>query len=865
MRTCRLTCLAVLLALAIAPVSGAPRDMNVTLRPPAVPLVACDPYFSIWSCADKLTDDATRHWTGRPHRLTSLVRIDGKTYRIMGDMPADVAALEQTSLQVLPTRTIYEFEEAGVHVTLTFMTPALPEDLDILSRPLTYVIWDVRATDGKEHDVHLYFSSSAELAVNVPEQKVVWSRPNMDKLLVVRMGSEEQPVLQKRGDDLRIDWGYLYTAASPENAIASVGSHAACTQAFREKGWLPRTDDVRMPRAANDEMPVAAFAFDLGGVRRRAVSRHLMLAYDDEYSINYFGQKLRPYWRRNGAEASDLLEAGAREYRSLSNRCQGFDRELMKDLTGAGGRKYVLICALAYRQCLAASKFVADGNGRPMSFSKENFSNGCIATSDVFYPMTPQFLLLGPSLAKSFLVPFMNYAASDRWPFPFAPHDLGTYPHATGQVYGGGERSEENQMPVEESGNLLILMAAVAQMEGHADFAGLYWPQLTAWAEYLKAKGFDPENQLCTDDFAGHLAHNVNLSAKAICGLGAYGKLCAMRGDKAKADEYMKLAKQFAARWVEEANDGDHYRLAFDKPGTWSQKYNLVWDEILGLDLFPAQVLRTEMDHYKKVQNPYGLPLDNRSRYTKLDWILWTATLTGEPKDFEALVDPVFRFLNETPDRVPMSDWYWTHDAKKRGFQARPTVGGVFLRMLYEKRIWRKWARRDLTDASGWAPMPKPPKVVAVVPTSQDEPLTWRYTTEKPADGWFAEDFDASGWREGPGGFGTRGTPGASIGTVWRSSDIWLRREFVMPEGTWHDLHLQIHHDEDAEVYINGVLVLATSGFTASYSQLPMKPAGRAALRPGKNVFAVHCRQTTGGQYIDVGLVDVIGQDARKP
>lgn len=405
-------------------------------------------------------------------------------------------------------------------------------------------------------------------------------------------------------------------------------------------------------------------------------------------------QPLRPYWRRNGWEAADLLKAAASDYGPLAKRCAAFDRELMADLTKAGGERYAKICALAYRQCFAASKFAVDAKGRPVSFCKENHSNGCISTSDVFYPMSPQFLLFGPTLTKSFLIPFMDYAASGRWKFPFAPHDLGTYPKANGQLYGGGENTEENQMPVEESGNLLLIFGALAQMEGNADFAGQYWAQLERWAEYLKAKGFDPENQLCTDDFAGHLAHNVNLSAKAICGLGAFGKLCEMRGEKAKAAEYSKLAGECAAKWVKEAENGDHFRLAYDRPDTWSQKYNIVWDRVLGLNLFPASVARKEMDYYRKIQNRYGLPLDNRETYTKLDWTLWTATLTQDRADFDALVAPVYAFINETPDRSPLTDWYQTKSGRKVGFTGRPVIGGVFMQMLYETKTWKKYARR---------------------------------------------------------------------------------------------------------------------------------------------------------------------------
>jgi hypothetical protein len=410
-------------------------------------------------------------------------------------------------------------------------------------------------------------------------------------------------------------------------------------------------------------------------------------------------------------------------------------------------------------------------------------------------------------------------------------------------------------MPVEESGNLLILMAAIAQLEGHADFAGRYWKQLTQWAEYLKTKGFDPENQLCTDDFAGHLAHNVNLSAKAICALGAYGKLCALRGDQAQAAAYAQLARDFAARWVKEAADGDHTRLAFDKPGTWSQKYNLVWDRILGLGLFPAEVLRREMDYYKRTQHQYGLPLDSRSLYTKLDWILWTATLTQERADFEALVAPVYRFLHDTPDRSPMTDWYFTDSARKRGFTARPVVGGVFLQLLYDRAVWQKWAGRERTRAANWAPIPVAPKLVTVVPTAREHAASWRFTTQSPAKDWFSLAFDATGWREGPGGFGTTQTPGATVRTEWNTADIWLRREIDLPPGPTSDLMLVVHHDEDVEIYLNGVRAARAKGYLSDYETFEIAGPALATLKPGKNLVAVHCRQTRGGQYIDVGVV----------
>ena len=669
--------------------SAAPR-----LRAPAVPLVAYDPYFSIWSPADRLTDAATVHWTGRAQPLTSLVRVDGDAFRIMGPTPADTAALPQRSVTISATKTTYAFANRQVRVVLSFLTPSLPFDLALLSRPVTYLAWSVSSTDGKPHKVQVYFDCGAEIAVNTPDQKAALDYPTVPGLLVARVGNPEQPVLARKGDDVRIDWGYGYLAApSAPGTIVTGGNGGRMRRGFIANGTVPAVPGPLAASPVSDSRLAMAAAWDFGEVGSAPVARFAMLAYDDIYSIRYFSQDLRAYWRKDGTTIESVLSAVARERETLEARAAKFDAELYGDLVRAGGAKYAAIATLAYRQTLAATKLVADVDGKPLLFPKENFSNGCIATVDVIYPMAPQFLLFGPALARALVVPNLDYASSPRWRFPFAPHDLGTYPQATGQVYGGGEKTEEDQMPVEETGNMIILVAAIARMEGNADLAGRYWPVLTRWAQYLKEKGFDPENQLCTDDFAGHLAHNVNLSAKAIVALGAFARLCDVRGETALGAEYRKLAEGFAARWVKEAADGDHFRLAFDRPGTWSQKYNLVWDRILGLGLFPPAVAQKEMAFYKRIQEEYGLPLDNRRLYSKLDWIAWTATLTGSRADFEALVNPVFDMLNATPNRVPMTDWFWTHDATKTGFQARSVVGGVYLRLLYDDSIWTKWSK----------------------------------------------------------------------------------------------------------------------------------------------------------------------------
>jgi hypothetical protein len=585
---------------------------------------------------------------------------------------ADIVTATQNKVTVSATQTAYQFSAGGVDLDLTFTSPLLMNDLNLLSRPVSYITYRVVSGDGKQHEVQVYLGASTNIAVNVPAQEVTTQKYSFENLSLLKAGTKDQPVLAKKGDDLRIDWGYMYVAVPKSYQAKQYVTPAASAVSSFKKNQFSSTASEGKDLVLNT---VLSFG-KVGGTSKEQV---VMMGYDDLYAIQYFHQNLKAWWKdQPGQTIESQLGQAYSDYSKIMEACKKFDDQMHRDALAAGGEAYAQLCDLAYRQSIAAHKLLKSPEGEILFLSKENFSNGCINTVDVTYPSAPLFLLYNPDLLKGMLNGIFYFSESGKWTHPFAPHDLGTYPLANGQVYGEG-------MPVEESGNMLILTAAIAKAEGNAEYAKKHWQTLSKWAAFLLKEGFDPANQLCTDDFAGHLARNANLSVKAIVGIACYAQLAEKLGYGEDARRYYDSAKAMAPRWMQLANDGDHYTLAFENKGTWSQKYNLVWDKLLDLHVFPKEVYEKEVKYYLTRQNEYGLPLDSRKSYTKSDWIMWTATLTDNKNDFEKFVQPVYQFATQTPTRVPLSDWHETKDGKQVGFQARSVVGGYFIKMLEQK------------------------------------------------------------------------------------------------------------------------------------------------------------------------------------
>jgi Domain of unknown function (DUF5127)/Domain of unknown function (DUF4965)/Domain of unknown function (DUF1793)/Domain of unknown function (DUF4964) len=676
------------------------------IRPPAAPMAVRSPYLSTWLPATILPATWPQFWTGHVTAMTGIARIDGVSYTFMGDpaitltvpngnqgTPSTVGgferALQQTGLKVTPTRSVFTLEGGGVQLTAEFLSPVEPGDLTRQSIPMSYVLIGARSIDGAKHDVQIYVDVSGEWCSGDTGQQITWApaQAGGGDLQVWTVQLANQQPLTEQGQ--LAAWGTVVWATPSTSKLSyQSGQDAVVRPQFVNNGELTNTNDTDY-RQIQDRWPVFAFCADLGQLGGRPVSFPLSVGLVRTPAVSYLGQDLQPLWTTKFSSWQDMLAFFHSDLAAARGRADALDAKITGEAQAVGGTSYAALCALALRQAYGGTELVAGPGGQAWAFLKEISSDGNVSTVDVLFPASPVWIYADPAYLALLLEPLLSYAESGNWPQQFAPHDLGSsYPVASGHNDGGGEN-----MPMEESGNMLIMAAAYIQRSPQTarDFATAHYKILKQWADYLVANLPDPGYQNQTDDFAGPIAHSVNLALKGIIAVGAMSKIAAAAGNSADEAGYRSQAAQFIAYWAQNAQDtsAPHLDLTYNGSGggdgTWGTTYNGYADRLLGAGLVPQSVLAEQAAWYESVSNQFGLPLQVPHSYAKSDWAMFTAAWLSDYPIKQQLIEQVYTYANTTPSRVPFSDLYDTISGHQVGFQARPVQGGVFALLALDR------------------------------------------------------------------------------------------------------------------------------------------------------------------------------------
>ncbi len=636
------------------------------MKLPAYPIATIDPHFSIWSRADELTQKDTDLWCGIKKRIEGKAVVDGRAYRFLGT--GDGVSLEQKDAIITPYVSEYVFENESFCLCFKTWSPFLFSDLHLFSTPCAYFDVTIKFKDENSHSATVEFTAFEELCQGKRAKSVTKYKERFEGLCVVEMGKTKQEPLNDSGDTYAADWGY----------VCLCGEKCGVNR----KGITVSAD-----KKASGTID---FSF--------------ILAYDDVYSINYFGQELKGLWTEKFGTIERAMKYCTENHDDIFAEIRKQEEMILSD-SEEYGKDYQAILSAAARQVLAGHKLVRNNEGQLLYLSKECHSNGCINTVDVSYPAVPMYLLYAPELVKAMLVGIFHFANMPLWKAEFAPHDIGRYPLACGQVYALKPHKhivphkmsyktiyksksmsiymEEFQMPVEECGNMLIMTYAYFKATNDIAFVKENFETLTMWANYLKDKGVVLDNQLCTDDFAGHSKKNVNLAIKGIMGIACFARLC----DALQVGhDFADLAKDYADELCAACNyDGGHLPFSVDKKDSWSLKYNLVWDKLFSFNVFDEAIYKAESEKYVEQLNDYGVPLDYRKDFTKTDWMLWAACLDETGKNVGRFSNKILCYLADTKDRNCFSDWFETKVAKQSGFDHRTVQAGLWMPVLVKK------------------------------------------------------------------------------------------------------------------------------------------------------------------------------------
>ena len=702
---------------------------------PAYPLFVKDPFFSIWSGSDKLNEGNTMFWTGASKKMYGYVFCEDKTYIFMG-VNSKAIKLEQTYVDLTAFDTKYGFSCEDFDLEVTFTSPLNPDDMELLSCPVCYFRYTI-IPKRELGATKVVLAMDEELCYDKYAMPVRGGKHILDNgKELAWFGLKKQLLMSQSFDDSAAEWGYFYMSGDKAMCVSQSAIDVFVASGNLDFAYEPMHRKYIVSCDTYEGISDMTFGM-------------MTVSYDDTCSIHYFGDWLKGYYfEKTGKNIIEAIEESINYSDRVFRKCNAFDAKLKK-MAKPYGEDYLLVLYGGLRQAVGAHKLVMDRKGNPLFLSKESHSNGCIATVDVSYPSIPLFLLFNPTLVRAMCEPIFKFARMDVWNYDFAPHDAGTYPYCCGQIYGMKYRKGKSsyapnaqatisleemcadggiwatgdeldtpytyplyyafpknhdlylfdkQMPVEECGNMLVMIAAALLADGNKKMAKDNWDLLTQWVQYLIKYGLMPGNQLCTDDFAGHLDKNINLSVKAIVGIESYAIIADKLGYAEIGEQFHAKAKEYAEEWKKMCYKNGKTPLVFDDENdSFSLKYNMAFDVIFGSNLFDEEIRENEVDRYISLNNEYGVPLDSRSAYTKSDWILWATTLTSDIEKRKALIAPIAKFLKESPSRYPFTDWYYTDKGtivgslnkwgRMTGFKNRTVQGGLFIALLADSGI----------------------------------------------------------------------------------------------------------------------------------------------------------------------------------
>ena len=680
--------------------------MNNSRKLPSYPLFVKDPYFSVWSATEILNSANPTFWYGQERKIYGFIKIDGVPYEFLGNSGL-TQKIEQKSIDVTSFTTDYTFVKDDVTLKVSFVSPLPLDDMDTLSCPVCYMNYEVISDNKHEYEVsiavneNICYNEDKRLSAN---RGIVGATFKLDNFETTWFGLVRQAPLSHAEDNITSDWGYYYIA----------GENSRLINAFGLTDYLLSKEDLRYNRSniLNDGYQCRTqyiLAYNTSSKGK------IMFAYDDVIAIRYFGDYLKDYYFDNGKTIIDALQETYVNSEKIDKHLAELDADLKKKAL-KHGEEYLNVLYASLRQSITAHKLVKDKNGKVLFLSRENNSNSCIGTVDVSYPSIPLFLLYDTEYVKGMMRPIFKFAKMPVWTYDFAPHDVGTYPNCDGQVYGLKNPSDDRylatyngwyggqvrtrpmvylypansdvfeykyQMPIEECADMIIMCEACRARDNDNDFLKENYDLLTKWVIYLEKLGLVPANQLCTDDFAGHLDKNLNLAIKATVGIACFANISKALGYNDIYNQYRAISEDFAQKITEFAYKFKWSPLTWETDdSTFSLKYNLAFDKILKLNLFSKDFYEREIDCYISKLNPYGVPLDSRKDYTKSDWTLWSASLTDNVEKQKSIISGVNNLLVKGFVRLPFGDFYSTVTGVYEKFIARSVQGGNFILLL---------------------------------------------------------------------------------------------------------------------------------------------------------------------------------------